>query len=266
MRIASLRSLALTAILTAGTVVACSESTSPLAGTGQSMSLSFAGVRPPGFSGVQSVQNVLADTLVQVVGTDTLKITDVAIVLRRISLKRIEDSAVDCDTMPETAERSCEHFTVRDVLAHLPLTQGVLTSFSIPVDSGTFRSVSFKIHKPGNDAVDAAFKLANPGFDTVSVRVTGLWNGVPFTFVSRLDAKQEYRFDPPLVVDASGTATNLTIRMDITKWFVNGGSGALVDPSSANPGGANENLIKDNIRNSIKAFRDRDRDDDERNG
>jgi hypothetical protein len=52
--------------------------------------------------------------------------------------------------------------------------------------------------------------------------------------------------------------------MDITTWFLNGGSGALVDPGTANPGGANENLVKNNIKNSIKAFRDRD--DDERNG
>lgn len=265
MRTSSLRAFGLAASLAAGTVVACSESTSPLAGTGQSVSLSFAGVPPRGVA-ASMASSSSADTLVQVVGSDTLKITDVAVVLRRISLKRVQDSSVNCDTMPETAERACESFTLRDVLVHLPLSQGVVTALALSVDSGSYRAMEFKIHTPGNDSIDQAFKAANPGFDTVSVQVTGLWNGTPFTFVSRLEAEQESEFNPPLAVDASGTSTNVTIRLDLTTWFVNAGNGALIDPSSANPGGANQNLVNENIRASVRAFRDRNRDDDDRDG
>jgi hypothetical protein len=41
-----------------------------------------------------------------------------------------------------------------------------------------------------------------------------------------------------------------------------------VDPASANEGGANENLVRDNIRASIDAFRDDDHDghDDDHEG
>jgi hypothetical protein len=267
MRFGSLRIAGLAAALVAGTVVACKESTSPaLAGIGQSVPLSFAGVRPPGASGVMSVQSILADTLLQVVGTDTLKITSAQVVLRKISLKRVEASTVNCDTMPESAQRSCEHFTIRDLLVSLPLVQGVQTTLSIPVDSGHYRGVEFKIHKPGSDSIDVAFKTANPDFAAISIQVKGVWKGTPFTFTSTLDAEQEYDFVPPLVVDASGNATNLTIRMDLTTWFVNTGTGALIDPSTATPGGANESSVKNNIKNSVKAFEDRNRDGDERNG
>jgi hypothetical protein len=41
-----------------------------------------------------------------------------------------------------------------------------------------------------------------------------------------------------------------------------------VDPATANKGGLNENLVRDNIRVSIDAFRDNDRDghDDDNEG
>lgn len=266
MRFGSMRVLVLAASLTAGTVVACSESTGPsLVGSGQSVSLSFAGVAPPGVGGVMSVQNTLADTLIEIVGTDTLKITEASVVLRKIQLERVEASTVNCDTMPENSS-SCEEFTLRALLVSLPLVAGAQSALNVPVDSGHYKSVEFKIHKPGNDSIDVAFKAANPGFDTISVRVRGLWRGVPFTFVSKIDAEQEYDFVPTLVVDASGTATNLTIRIDVSTWFKNASTGALLDPSTANPGGTNESIVSNNIKNSIKAFEDRNHDGDERDG
>lgn len=42
-------------------------------------------------------------------------------------------------------------------------------------------------------------------------------------------------------------------------WFRDA-NGALIDPRSANKGGANENLVKSNIRTSIEGFEDDDRD------
>ncbi|MGH7753399.1 MAG: hypothetical protein ACREN5_11350, partial [Gemmatimonadales bacterium] len=61
------------------------------------------------------------------------------------------------------------------------------------------------------------------------------------------------------VVDEGGSA-NVTLRLDVSRWFVNGGGTALVDPATANEGQANENLVRDNIRASIDAFRDDDAD------
>lgn len=245
-------------------VAACSDSTSPLAGKGQSVSLSFSGVRPPGVSGAMSVQNVLADTFKLGVGTDTLRITSVEIVLRKIELRRVA-TAVNCDSTAD--EDACEEFETGSTLVNLPLVAGTSLGVTVPVDSGTYSKVEFKIHKPGNDSVDLAFFAANPGFPTnTSIRVRGTFNGVAFTYTTSLDAEQEYTFNPPLVVDASGSATNLTIRFDLSTWFRNGAAGPLVNPSTANNGQANQSLVENNIKNSIKAFEDHDHDGNEIDG
>jgi hypothetical protein len=262
MRSTSLRILALAATLAGGVAAACRESTAPKAST--QVSLSFAGVKPPGAAAIRGgIMSVLADTLKQTSGSDTLKITSAQVVLRKISLKRAEASTVNCDTMPETGQNSCEEFTARAILVSLPLVAGVQTALSIPVDSGHYVGVEYKIHKPGNDSIDVAFKAANPGFDSISIKVTGLFNGVPFTYTSRMDVEQEFDFATPLVIGASGTPTNLTLRLDLTTWFVNQSTGALINPTSTNPGGANEGLVNSNIQRSAKAFEDRNGSDTE---
>jgi hypothetical protein len=58
----------------------------------------------------------------------------------------------------------------------------------------------------------------------------------------------------PLLDVTAGAGANLTIRMDVSPWFVNGG--ALVDPASANRGGPNEGVVKDNVAQSVDAFED----------
>jgi len=67
---------------------------------------------------------------------------------------------------------------------------------------------------------------------------------------------------PPLVVD-SVMATNVTVRIDISQWFQDA-TGNFVDPASANKGGQNESIVNENIKQSIEAFEDRDRDGDDR--
>ncbi len=243
----------------------CESSTNLAKGTGQNMSLSFSGKPPAGVAASAmslDVTSANGDTLVQASGTDTLRLTSVGIVLRKIELERVEGT-LPCDSLPEG---QCEEFRVGPQLVMVPLAAGVQTGVSVVVDSGLYKSVQFKIHKPGNDSLDLLFKAAYPDYAAVSIRVTGTFNGTPFTFTSTLDQEQEYDFSPPMHVDASGAATNLTVRLDVTTWFKNAVSGALIDPSTANPGGANEGAVKDNIKRSIKAFRDDNRDGDERNG
>ena len=65
--------------------------------------------------------------------------------------------------------------------------------------------------------------------------------------------------DPPITVDAGGTAS-LTLRFDLSGWFTGSGGVGLVDPASANAGGANAGLVENNIRRSIRAFEDKDED------
>ena len=253
------RLFTLVTAITAG--AACSETTNPLIGTGQSVSLSFAG-RAPGASGVLSAA-AAGDSMVISIGGNTLILNSVDLVLRKIELKR-QGVTANCDSV--VVERDCEEFTLGEMLVHVPLAAGTVTAFTVPIDSGTYTGAEFKIHKPGTDSMDLAFKAANPTWPAnVSIRVTGRYNGTPFTYTTSLDVEQETTFSPPLVVDASGSATNLTLRADVSLWFKTAG-GALIDPATANVGQPNESTVNNSIKNSFKSFKDADHDGNEGNG
>jgi hypothetical protein len=241
-------------------VASCDDSTGPGAGA-RTVTLSFAGARPASVSGAQSVRGAQADSLVVVSGDDTLIITSVELVLREIELER-QETTIDCDTVAD--EDACEEFEIGAMLVSLPLAPGASQELSVVVDSGVYTEVEFDIHKPGDDSTDQAFLAANPTWpDTVSIRVQGTFNGTPFVYVTDLNEEQELALVPPLVVSGNAAPTNLTIRLDVSVWFRQPVSGALIDPATANKGGQNENLVENNIKNSIEAFEDEDRDGDQ---
>ncbi len=245
--------------------VACSDSTGP---AGRQMSLSFSGVRPAGVApslgaGQAGLMLAPGDSLVLTDGTNTLIITKVEVLLREIELKRA--NVTDCDST--TNDDACEKLELGARLITVPLVQGPGAGMTVTLDSGTYSEIEFDVHKLGSDSIDDAFAAANPTWPAnTSIRVTGFYNGTPFTFTTDLDEEQEIQFVPPLVVDASGTAANVTMRFDLSLWFRNGTTGPLIDPTTANQGGANKSLVDNNIKNSIKAFEDDDRDGDERDG
>lgn len=221
--------------------------------SGSSVSLSLA------VGGGGGAQASLAPALNLILddGTSTLVIDRVAIVLREIELERQFDS---CPDGSGSSDDGCEKFEVGPILLDLPMDGGVSQAFSIQVPADVYDELEFDIHKPsgGGDAANEAFLLAHPEFDDVSIRVEGTFDGQPFVFLQDLMEKQEIDLVPPLVVDGV-TPTNLTLTLDIATWFVTSG-GALIDPGTANKGGQNENMVEDNIKTSIDAFEDRDRD------
>lgn len=192
-------------------------------------------------------------------GANTLVITKAEVVLREIELKRVE--VVDCDVIPEPD--ACEKFEVGPVLINLPVDGTTSTEITIEIDPGSYTEVAFDIHKVSNDdPEDAAFRAAHPDLLGTSIRVQGTFNGVAFTYVTDLNEEQEFDLVPPLVIDENTASTNLTIVLDLATWFVDV-QGNLIDPNSANKGGDNENLVRDNIKASIEAFEDRDKDGSE---
>jgi hypothetical protein len=150
----------------------------------------------------------------------------------------------------------CGELKLGPVLVDLPLTAGATQVFSVEVPAGTYDRVEYKIHRPSS--LDTAFVAAHPDFNGVSIKVTGTYNGVAFTYISGLEAEQENPLNPPLTVATTGP-TDLTLLMDIDKWFRDG-VGKLVDPTSANTGGANEALVRSNIGGSSECFEDENRD------
>jgi hypothetical protein len=191
-------------------------------------------------------------------GNNTLVIDRVQLVLREIELKRVEATA-GCDAAAAGEHDACEKLQLGPVLLDLPLggTGGAARTFSVGVPAGSYRELEFEIHKPSHDD-DAAFVQANPDFDGVSARVAGTWNGEPFVFTTDLTAEEEIELSPPLVTSDSA-ATDLTVLVDLDRWFRDG-AGALVDPRSALAGGANEGLVEQNIQSTLHAFEDENED------
>ncbi len=131
---------------------------------------------------------------------------------------------------------------------------------AIDVEPGTYDEIEFDIHKVSNDdPEDADFRAAHPDFIGVTIRVQGTYNGTPFTYTTDLNEEQEFEIAPPLVIDENTGSVNLTIRFDLSQWFRDG-QGGLLDPATGNKGGDNESLINENIKQSLEAFEDEDRD------
>lgn len=238
-------------------ISACKDSNGP----GSAVTLSF-GSRNPAVTAVApmySVTGALGDTIRS--GSDVLIVDKVEIVLKQIELEGQEVS--DCDVTPKPA--GCTDFKSDPLVIDLPLGVGVQQVVAVDVPPGTYDEIEFEVHKlTSGDSRDAALRAQRPDLVDRSIRVLGKFNGAAFTYETDLDVEQEIKLAQPLVVSAT-TPTNLTIRVTLANWFRTG-SGTLVSPASANKGGPNEGLVKENIKNSFKAFEDKDRDGDDRDG
>jgi len=206
-----------------------------------------AGFTPAGTPSVVTA----GDSTVIALGNDTIILRSVEVVLREVELKRIE--AAECDSVE--ANDDCEEFETGAMLATLPLgNTATETVVSVNAPAGMYDKLQFEIHKAEASEV--------PGFDGVSIRVTGTFSHggtrSDFTYTSDLNAEQEIELSPPLTV-SDGQAASVTLRIDVANWFLDAG-GTLVDPASANKGQPNESVVRDRIEASLDAFRDDDHD------
>ena len=191
---------------------------------------------------------------------NALVLTSVEIVLREIELKRADVS--DCDLLGENDD-GCEKFEAGPVLVSVPVDGSVSQEFSLAIPAGSYNEIEFEIHKVSSeDEEDAQFVAQHPTFADLSIRVTGTFDGQAFVFETDLDVEQELDLLPALVVSESAAPTNITIEVGLDRWFVDA-TGQAVNPATGNKGGENESLIKENIKNSIEAFEDDDRDGSE---
>ena len=202
-----------------------------------------------------AMTDALADTMVT--GADTLILTNAQLVLRQIELKASASTSSACDS--GGAGEGCQEIEVGPLLADLPLTPGATQAIQVDIPAGTYSRVDFEVHRvESGNSTDAAFLTAHPEFAGKSIRVTGTFNGRDFVFESELDVEQELTLAPALVVPDQG-AVNVTIFVDVGTWF-RSADGAVLDPATANTGQPNESVITENIKNSLKAFEDDNRD------
>lgn len=231
------------------------------------VSLALSSVRPgapapsASLSGVAASPSVVTagDSTVIALGNDTIVIRSAELVVREVELKRVE--ALDCDDV--IGNDDCDEFVTGPVLLSLPLgSAATATVVSVDAPAAMYDELRFEIHKPDN-LTDAAFIAAHPTFADVSMRVSGTYSQAGsrtnFAFASDLNERQDIVLSPPLTV-SEGQSTNVTLRLDVSTWFLNAGGTVLVNPATANKGQANENVVRDRIRASIDAFRDDNRD------
>jgi hypothetical protein len=186
------------------------------------------------------------------VGVNTLVITKAQLVIRRLQLER--STATSCPD-DDATRPECAEMKTGPILVDLPLTATASSAVTASVPEGTYSRIQFKIHKPTSTPADAAFVTANPSFANTSIRVEGTYNGSPFVFTSTITENIQLTFTPPVVIDADNQ--NVTVQVDLGNWFKVGGT--LIDPTTANPGQPNAQAVTANIRASLRAFEDDDR-------
>lgn len=189
-------------------------------------------------------------------GSNTLIVTSAELAIERIRFKG-EDNGSCPASDGEDENDDCENFTVGAQILALPLDGSVETIVAADVKEGTYNRIEFKIHKL-NSSDDEGVIADRPDFEDAAIRVAGTYNGNSFVYLWREDVEQKIRLEPPLVVNSDGASVNATLSVDVVSWFAAGG--VLVDPASANEGGSNKDLVKENIKDSFRGFRDHDHD------
>lgn len=216
------------------------------------VSISFSGQSPTAASSATAANVTVGDA------GNTLVITKAQIILREVELKRTSSTqCMDDSSSVDSSNDDCEELSIGPFLVDIPLVDNTVTSITATVPPDTYREIEFEIHKLGDDTpAERALAAEHPEFDVNSVRVEGTFNGTPFVFFSDVNAELELEFAVPVVITEE--TQNVTIQFDLRSWFRNGST--VINPVTANKGGANESLVRENIKTSILAFGDDDRD------
>jgi hypothetical protein len=205
---------------------------------------------------MMSVQGGAAGQIVISLGSDELVVDGIQIVLRKIRL----DGAATA-SCPEDAEgdSDCSGIWLGPVVFDLPLDQGAEPTLSALLPVGTYDHLQFQIHKPSDANGDADLVAQHPEMANTSIRVTGTYNGTPFTFTTDLTEVEDLPLAEAVEV-ATESEVALTLYVDAVGWFVDQSGTGLVDPAQANDGLPFESLVEQNIRASFRAFHDADAD------
>lgn len=204
-------------------------------------------------SSMPQPQLAIAGTAGQVtisLGSDEIVLDQVEIVLRKI---RLDGTATASCIEDGEGDAGCATIWLGPELFDVPLGEATEPTFTALVPIGSYSRVKFQIHKPSDANGDAAFLVEHPDFENTSIRVTGSYNGTPFTYTTNLTEVEDVALEEPVVVVEDGQL-GVTLRVDVTGWFVNQDGTGLVDPAEAGDSQTYESLVEQNIRESFRAF------------
>lgn len=209
---------------------------------------------------------------------DVLVVSKAQLVVRNVQLKSATAVCSDDDDDETTGKSSssssyassysssgdddddddCAEIRVGPYLVDVPVNGADAARVAVAVPAGTYSSIRLWLYKvTSGDSADVAFRQVNPDFRDISVRLTGTFNGTPFTFTNNVNAKLTVPLTAPLVIGTGGD--NVTVTIDLSTWFLRP-SGGLYSPLAANTPGQVRTQVQNNIRNAFRAFRDDDKD------
>ncbi len=198
--------------------------------------------------------NRLGDIYATPFAVDSIKVTRFRLVLKRIKFESDNDS-VEFRTAPMVVE-----YNISGAVHEIAVSA---------VKLGTYREVGFVIHRVNDYDLDNFTPAERAPFadflagERYSMIIDGVvfkngTGGQPFTYRSRVNEEHKYNLNPPLVITSSNPDVTVTLRISSASWFLGTGS-VLLDPTDPN----NEDVINNNLKASIKVFRDDDRDGEE---
>lgn len=181
-----------------------------------------------------------------------LAITEAKILIRKIELESdLEDDGIADDSL---------NFETGPMAVNLNL-DGSLNPISVnEVPAGRYDEIEFEIHKPEDNETppDPDFKIGTSGDERFSVIVRGIYNGQDFLYRSTENMEQEIELGSPLVIEERQGNINVTLTIDLSRWFVDE-NGNNLDPTLED----NRDEIDESIKRSFEAYEDNDEDGEE---
>ena len=202
---------------------------------------------------------VYADSFVAQ-GRDTVFLRRVRLVLMEMAIAPSVSN--ECEEEQGEDNPPCVDVQEDPAVLELPLGHGTVVRGAVRAPATDYNLFQLILHTPDPDH-DASLLRANPDLDSASVRVDGVLSRGgrrhDFVFVTPFNEQEEIALEPAVAVQP-GDTLRITLRIDVASWFTSTDHRSLIDPASAGVGAPNEHTVKDNIRTSLKVFRDSNRD------
>ncbi len=166
---------------------------------------------------------------------------------------------VDNLELENTSEDSVD-FEVDNLIVDLPLDGDTLEITTQQIPAGSYDELDIEI-----DADFVEDSLLNDSTGIYSIVVQGTYNDEEFTFRTKKEFEEEFKFDPPIEITDSTNTLTLNLSINIERWFKH------ADPTDPD----DQERIERNIKKSFNAYcryddhkwwqrDDKDDDDDDR--
>lgn len=184
---------------------------------------------------------------------DHVTITEAKMLIRRIEFKNdLDDDGIADDSLD---------FQTDPLIMLLNLDGNVNEIAVTKVQPGSYDEIEFDVHKPEDMETppDPDFRIGDSGDERFSIIITGSYNGQNFVYRSNENMEQELELATPLVITEDTENINVTLKVDVSNWFVDE-SGNQLDPLNPN----NVSDIDDSIERSFEnVYEDNDLDGEE---